>query len=139
VSPVARFLVVRLGERRLGIMVEHLIAVEILGAVHPVPAGNPACHGVTLCRDRLMPVLDLATLVHGTAGGGDTAVVLRTGSRHCCLVVHEAEAVVAGDVLPVPPGESLAWAAGVVRRPEGLVPLLDTEAIMERLIPAETP
>jgi hypothetical protein len=57
--------------------------------------------------------------------------------RHLCFEVDEAEAIVQGELLPLPPGESLPWASGVVRRPEGLVPLLDLDALNERLTTPE--
>ncbi|MEP7325117.1 MAG: chemotaxis protein CheW [Gemmatimonadota bacterium] len=132
------FLMVRLGERRLGLPIGNVIAVESVGTIHPVPANDPACRGVTSSRGRLMPVLSLRTLVEGAGGDELTAVILQMGGRYCCLLVDDAEAIVDGDLLPVPPGEYLAWASSVVRRPEGLVPLLDLAALNERLsIPEE--
>lgn len=131
------FLMVRLGDRRLGLPISNVIAVEALGTVHPVPARDPACRGVTASRGRLMPVLSLRTLVEGEGGDELTAIVLQLGQRFCCLLVDDAEAIVEGDLLPVPPGESLAWATAVVRRPEGLVPLLDITALGERLSTSE--
>jgi chemotaxis signal transduction protein len=128
---------VRLGDRRLGLPIGNVIAVEAVGDVHPVPASDPACRGVTSSRGRLMPVLSLRTLVDGEGGGELTAIVLQLGQRFCCLLVDDAEAIVEGDLLPVPPGESLAWATAVVRRPEGLVPLLDLTALGERLSTSE--
>ena len=35
--------------------------------------------------------------------------------------------------LPLPDGESLPWATGVAVRPDGLVPILDLDALGERL------
>jgi chemotaxis signal transduction protein len=131
------FLMVRLGARRLGLPIGNVIAVESLGIVHPVPANDPACRGVTNTRGRLMPVLSLRTLVEGSGEDELTSVVLQLGGRYCCLLVDDAEAIVDGELLPVPPGEYLAWATSVVRRPEGLVPLLDLVALNERLSTSE--
>jgi hypothetical protein len=42
--------------------------------------------------------------------------------------------------VPVPAGEALPWALGVVRAPEGPVPILDVAAVGSRLLeggPAE--
>lgn len=128
---------VRLGERRLGLPIGNVIAVEALGAVHPVPARDPACQGVTSTRGRLMPVLSLRRLIDAQPADELTAIVLELDGRFCCLVVDEAEAIVEGDLLPVPPGEGLSWATAVVRRPEGLIPLLDIAALGERLTTSE--
>ena len=129
----AGFLMVRLGERRVGLPIGNVIAVEAVGPVHPVPASDPACRGITNTRGRLMPVLSLRTLIDGEPSEERTAIVLQLGGRYCCLLVDDAEAIVGGDLLPVPPGEYLSWATAVVRRPEGLVPLLDLAALGERL------
>ena len=131
------FLMVRIGDRRLGLPIGNVIAVEALGTVHPVPTLDPACRGITSTRGRLMPVLSLKALVEGKSGDEPTAIVLQLGGRFCCLLVDDAEAIVEGDLLPVPPGESLSWATAVVRRPEGLVPLLDIDALSERLTTSE--
>ena len=127
------FLLVRLGARRLGLPIDNVVAVEALGTVHPVPASDPACRGVTNTRGRLMPVLSLRALVEDPAGDESTAIVLQLDGRFCCLSVEDAEAIVEGDLLPVPQGETLSWATAVVRRPEGLIPLLDIAALGERL------
>ena len=129
----AGFLMVRLGERRVGLPIGSVIAVESPGDLHPVPARDPACRGVTSKRGRLMPVLSLAALVERVPGDEPTAIVVQLGDNFCCLLVDDAEAIVEGDLLPVPPGETLTWATAVVRRPEGLVPLLDIAALGERL------
>ncbi|MEO8295404.1 MAG: chemotaxis protein CheW [Gemmatimonadota bacterium] len=133
-SNAADFLLVRLGLRRVGIPILAVIAVESVGEIFPVPTSDVSCRGVTMMRGRLMPLVRLGGLIDNTSPEtGGTAVVLQIGGRHLCLEVDEAEAIVRGELLPLPPGESLPWAAGVVRRAEGLVLLLDLEALSGRL------
>jgi purine-binding chemotaxis protein CheW len=128
------FLLVRLGSRRLGLPVDRVIAVESLGAVHPVPAAEPACRGVTTMRGRILPVLSLAALIGAAeADAGGTAILLQVGARNMVVEVDDAEAIIQGTPLPLPPGETLPWASGVVRLPEGLIPLVDLDAVGERL------
>lgn len=128
------FLLVRLGSRRVGLPIDFVIAVEALGPVHPVPAAEPACRGVTSTRGRILPVLSLAALVgaDGDEGGG-TAILLSINGKNMCVEVDDAEAIIRGDPLPLPPGESLPWASGVVRLSDGLIPLVDLDAVGERL------
>ena len=96
------FLMVRLRERRIGLPIGSVIAVESPGALHPVPASDPACRGVTSKRGRLMPVLSLAALVETVPGDEPTATRLRAITArlggHATLVRASAEA---RDALPV--------------------------------------
>ena len=129
-----QFLLVRLGTRLVGLPIELVVAVEALGAVHPVPTAEPSCRGVTMTRGRIIPVLSLATLIGAAPGdAGETAILLSINGKNMCVEVDDAEAIIRGDPLPLPRGESLPWASGVIRLSEGLVPLVDLEAVGERL------
>ena len=132
----AAFLQVRLGARRVGLPLRDIVAVEAVGTVYPVPAIDASCRGVISTRGRLMPVLELGKLIdaESSEGGGGTGIIFQIEGRNICLEVDEAEAIVHGDLLPLPPGEPLPWASAVVRRPEGLIPLVDLTALGERLI-----
>lgn len=140
-SRSADFLLVRLGNRRVGLPISDVIAVEDVGLVHPVPTSDPSCLGVTSSRGRLVPLVSLGRLIdQQSPETGGTAIVIEIAGRTLCVEVDEAEAIVHGELLPLPPGESLPWAFGVVRRPEGLVPLIDLAAVGERLtIPEAIP
>ena len=128
------FLLVRLGSRRVGVPIDSIIAVEALGAVHPVPTTEPACRGVTTTRGRILPVMNLADLIGAASGeGGGTAILLAIHGRSMCMEVDDAEAIIRGDLLPLPKGEALPWASGVVRLSDGLIPLVDLDAVGERL------
>lgn len=130
------FLLVRLGARRVGLPVNQVIAVGDYDELHPVPAREPACRGLVTARGRLVPLVSLARLIGDPEPDrtGITAVLLEFGARRVCLEVDDAEAVVRGDLLPVPPGESLPWASAVVRRDEGIVPVLNLAVLEQRLI-----
>lgn len=47
--------------------------------------------------------------------------------------VDDADEVVRVAALPLPDGESLPWAVGVAPRGDGLVPVLDLDALGERI------
>jgi chemotaxis signal transduction protein len=87
----------------------------------------------------MVPVVHLASLLDGErypSEAGSVAVVVAVDGRQVCLEIEEAEILVREATLPVPPGETLPWAVGVARHPDGLVPLLDLAALSSRLTEA---
>ena len=131
------WLLVRAGDRRVGLALEQVIEVLDLGAVHPVPSTDSAVRGVTSSRGSVVPVIHLPSLLGHVGGAGGTAVLVRLGTRRICLEVDDAEEVLREPGLPVPAGAALPFAAAVVRHGDGIVPLLDLAALGSRL--AETP
>jgi chemotaxis signal transduction protein len=130
------WLLVRAGDRRVGLMLNQVVEVLDLGPVHPVPSTDPAVRGVTSSRGRIVPLVHLGSLLGGEPVGGGTAVLVRLGSRRLCVEVDDAEEVLREPGLPVPPDVSLPFAVAVARLPDGIVPLLDLTAVGARI--AET-
>ncbi len=133
------FLLVRTGNRRVGLELAHVIEVMQLGTVHPVPSREPAVRGVADVRGRIMPVLHLGALLDAGAApapAGDLVVVVTVDGRRVCLEIDDVEVVVREPALPIPPGSTLPWAIGVARHPDGLVPLLDLTALGSRFMEA---
>ena len=133
------FLLVRAGDRRVGLDLSQVIEVTQLGPVHPVPAVEPALRGVVAVHGRMVPVVHLGSLLAGVgypAETGGVAVLVKLDGGRVCFEVDEAEILMREPALPVPPGEALPWAVGVARHPEGLVPLLDLPALSSRLMEA---
>jgi chemotaxis signal transduction protein len=133
------WLLVRAGERRVGLMLDQVVEVLDLGPVHPVPSLDPAVRGVTSSRGRIVPLVHLATLLGGTGGQGGTAVLVSLDTRRVCVEVDDAEGVLREPGLPVPPDVSLPFAVAVARRPDGIVPLLDLTAVGTRIAEPATP
>ena len=133
------WLLVRAGERRVGLMLDQVVEVLDLGPVHPVPSLDPAVRGVTSSRGRIVPLIHLATLLGGTGGQGGTAVLVSLDTRRVCVEVDDAEEVLREPGLPVPPDVSLPFAVAVARRPDGIVPLLDLTAVGTRIAEPATP
>jgi chemotaxis signal transduction protein len=133
------WLLVRAGERLVGLRLEQVVEVLDLGPVHPVPSLDPAVRGVTSSRGRIVPLVHLATLLGGTGGQGGTAVLVRLDSRRLCIEVDAAEEVLREPGLPVPPEVSLPFAVAVARRPDCIVPLLDLTAVGARIAETATP
>jgi chemotaxis signal transduction protein len=133
------FLLVRAGNRRVGLELSHVLEVTEIGLVHPVPSVDPAVRGVAAVQGRLVPVVHLGSLLEEGAippPSGDLVVVVLVEGRRLCLVIEDAEVVVHEPTLPVPPGSTLPWASRVARHPEGLVPLLDLTALSSRFTEA---
>jgi chemotaxis signal transduction protein len=133
------FLLVRVGNRRVGLQLSQVVEVTQLGPVHPVPSVEPAVRGVVAVQGRMVPVVHLGALLAGSPCPAKTenlAVVVMLDDRRLCLEIDEAEIIVRQPALPVPPGETLPWAVGVARYGDGLVPLLDLSVLGSRLMEA---
>jgi len=105
-----------------------------------VPRALPAMRGLTPVRGRLVPVVHLGALMSDRTPPperGRTAVLVEIGAgegaRRVAFEVEDADDVVREAALPVPRGESLPWASGVARRRGALVPILDLDALGDRI------
>lgn len=137
----AGFLLVRTGNRRVGLELSHVLEVTEVGPVHPVPSVDPAVRGVVAVQGRLVPMVHLGSLLEDGASpptAGELVVVVMVEGRRVCLEIDDAEVVMHEAALPVPPGSTLPWASGVARHPEGLVPLLDLAALSSRFTEAQS-
>ncbi len=135
------FLLVRAGNRRVGLELAHVVEVIQVGPVHPIPSREPAVRGVADVRGRMIAVVNLGALLEAgvcPARVGDLVVVVTVEGRRVCLEIDDAEIVVHEPALPVPQGSALPWAIGVARHPEGLVPLLDLPALSARFMEASS-
>lgn len=135
------FLLVRTGNRRVGLELSHVLEVTEVGPVHPVPSVDPAVRGVVAVQGRLVPMVHLGSLLEDGASpptAGELVVVVMVEGRRVCLEIDDAEVVMHEAALPVPPGSTLPWASGVARHPEGLVPLLDLAALSSRFTEAQS-
>ena len=132
------YLLVRAEGRLYGLPVGRVLEVADAGAVLDVPRTLLAVRGLTPLRGRLVPLINLAALL---AGGTAPAAPVRTvvlvelgaAGRQVAFEVDDADAVVRGSALPVPRGQSLPWAAGVAEQNGTLVPILDLEALGDRI------
>jgi chemotaxis signal transduction protein len=135
---VKGYLLVRAEGRSYGLPVGHVLEVADAGAVLDVPRTLLAVRGLTPLRGRLVPLINLAALLAGgsaPAVPGRTVVLVELGAagRQVAFEVDDADAVVRESALPVPRGQSLPWAAGVAEQNGTLVPILDLEALGDRI------
>jgi chemotaxis signal transduction protein len=133
------FLLVRAGERLVGLPLAQVLEVISLGEVHPVPVIDRAMRGLVTVHGRAMALVHLGSLLEGRpfpSATGSVGVVITVDGRRVCLEIEAAEILVREPALPVPPGETLPWAIGVARHGESLVPLLDLPALSSRLMEA---
>jgi purine-binding chemotaxis protein CheW len=130
------FLLVRSEQRRFGLPLEHVVEVADLGEVLDVPRTEAALRGVTPFRGRLVPVVHLGAFLGRRAAPaerGRALVAVELAGRVVAFEVDDADEVVRGAPLPLPDGASLPWATGVAPRQDGLVPVLDLEALGDRM------
>ena len=134
------YLLVRSEGRAYGLPVGRVLEVGDATEVLQIPRKLPAVRGLTPLRGRLVPVVHLGALMAERPAPetrGRTAVLVELGAgegaRAVALEVDDADDVVREAALPVPPGESLPWASGVARRRGALIPILDLDALGERL------
>ena len=132
------YLLVRAGGKAYGLPVGRVLEVSDVTEVLAVPRSLPSVRGLTPVRGRLMPLIHLGAFLTGQTAPASTSqvqtvVVVELGGRQVAFEVDDADAVVREPALPVPRGQTLPWAAGVAEQPGGLVPILDLDALGERL------
>jgi len=130
------FLLVRAERRAYGLPLDRVVEVADLTEVLEVPRAEAAMRGLTPLRGRLVPLVHLAAFLGQRAPPverGRAVVLVELHGRFVALEVDDAEAVVREAALPLPEGESLPWATGVAPRQDGLVPILDLDALGDRI------
>jgi purine-binding chemotaxis protein CheW len=130
------FLLVRSERRAYGLPLERVVEVADLTEVLEVPRAEPSVRGLTPLRGRLVPLVHLGAFLGGREPPderGQAAVLVELAGRLLALEVDDADEVVRGAALPLPDDASLPWAIGVAARTSGLVPILDLEALGERI------
>jgi chemotaxis signal transduction protein len=129
-------LLVRAEGRAYGLPVGRVLEVADAGKVLDVPRSLPAVRGMTPLRGRLVPLIHLGAFLSGRtppAELGRTIVLVELRGRQVAFEVDDADAVVREQAMPVPRGQSLPWAAGVAEQNGALVPILDLEALGDRI------
>ena len=130
------YLLVRAGGRAYGLPVGSVLEVADSGQVLAVPRSLPAVRGMTPLRGRLVPLIHLGAFLSGNvppAELGRTVVLVELRQRQVAFEVDDADAVVREQAMPVPRGQSLPWASGVADQDGTLVPILDLEALGDRI------
>ncbi len=130
------YLLVRADGKRYGFPVASVVEVGDVGEVLDVPRALSSVRGLTPLRGRLVPLIHLAALLGDRPpppDRGRSAVLVRLRGRFVAFEVDDADEVVREHALPVPPGQSLPWAAGVAQREGDLVPILDLETLGDRI------
>ncbi len=131
-------LLVTTAGRQLGLPLQGILEVGDVSTVNQVPGLAPAVRGVMQARGRLVPLAHLWALVSGQrcpAPAAERSAVLTTlADRWLALEVEQVDAAPDDEVLPPPEGSALAaLALGVVHRNNSWIPVLNLEALAERL------
>ena len=130
------YLVVRVAGAPFGLPVSRVLEVGDVGDVLDVPRTLPAVRGLTPLRGHLVPLIHLGALLGGRsapAERGRSTVLVELGARQVAFEVDDVDEVVREDALPVPRGEDLPWAVGVARQEGTLIPILDLDALEDRI------
>jgi chemotaxis signal transduction protein len=140
------YLLVRADGKTYGLPVAHVLEVGDATEILHVPRTLPAMRGLTPLRGRLVPLIHLGAFLTGSdpspaaAPGASTSAVrtvvlveLGAGGRQVAFEVDDADAVVREQPLPVPRGQTLPWASGVAEQAGGVVPILDLDALGDRI------
>jgi len=130
------FLLVRAERRAYGLPLDHVVEVADLAEVLDVPRSEVAVRGLMPLRGRLVPLVHLGAFLGQRAPPperGRAAVLVRLAGRLVAFEVDDAEEVVRETALPLPDGQPLPWAMGVAPRQDGLVPILDLDALGDRI------
>jgi chemotaxis signal transduction protein len=139
---VKGYLLVRSNGKPYGLPVGRVLEVGDATEVLSIPRTLPAVRGLTPLRGRLVPLIHLGAFLMGSeappAALGNVVrtvvlVELGAGGRQVAFEVDDADAVVREQPLPVPRGQTLPWAAGVAEHADGLVPILDLDALGDRI------
>ncbi len=137
-------LLVRTEGRRLGIPLVDVIEVSDVAAVQSVPGAHAALRGVLTARGRLVPLFHLGALLGArtcpAGAGAQTMVLASAAGRWIGLEVEDADAALNELILPHPDGWGTeGWTLGVLRRPDGWIPILNLGALAERWLPRKLP
>lgn len=135
------YLLVRSEGKAYGLPVGRVLEVGDTTEVLSVPRTLPAVRGLTPLRGRLVPLVHLGAFLTGADAPAAAANTVRTvvlvelgaSGKQVAFEVDDADAVVREQPLPVPRGQMLPWAAGVAEQEGGLVPILDLDALGDRI------
>ncbi len=135
------YLLVRSEGKSYGLPVARVLEVGDATEVLAIPRTLPAVRGLTPLRGRLVPLIHLGALLKGSEAPQAAGTAVRTvvlvelgaSGRQVAFEVDDADAVVREEPLPVPRGQALPWAAGVAEQDGGLVPILDLDALGDRI------
>ena len=131
------YLLVRSEGKSYGFPVGRVLEVGDATEVLSIPRKLPAVRGLTPLRGRLVPLIHLGAFLSGRPApaveGVRTVVLVELAGKQVAFEVDDADAVIREQPLPVPRGQTLPWAAGVAERENGLVPILDLDALGDRI------
>jgi chemotaxis signal transduction protein len=131
------YLLVRSEGKSYGLPVGSVLEVGDATEVLSIPRKLPAVRGLTPLRGRLVPLIHLGAFLSGRPApaveGVLTVVLVELAGKQVAFEVDDADAVVREQPLPVPRGQTLPWAAGVAQQASGLVPILDLDALGDRI------
>jgi len=130
------FLLVRSHGVPYGLPLQEVLEVFDEIEAEGIPGGRVAVRGVSHIRERLVPVVNLGTLLRGETPPDRehrTVVLARCLGKRVALEVDDAEEVVRDQAMPVPTGPRLPWATGLAQWRGEMVPIVNLDVVGQRL------
>ena len=132
---MSRFLLVRVGSRYVGLVLDQVEEIVDLGDSYTVPTKSPAVRGLMPANGRLVPVLDLAGYLDDSRCPrtcSAVGVLTRINGHKLCLEVDDADTLIEAELLSVSPGIGLP-ARALPRHDGSLIPILALDRLSEDL------
>ncbi len=129
-------LIVRSGDEALALAVADVDEVLELDPPFPAPATADGVRGVVAVRGHLVPLAHLGVLLRRCAAphaAGTVGVAVRAAGRRLVLEIDEALDLVPRSPEALPAGWGTAWATHGIRHDGRLVPVVDLNALADRL------
>lgn len=133
------YLVVKANDTSYALPVWGVIEVGEAADVLPAPFASAAVRGVTVGRNALVPLVHLGALLSETpapSARGAAVVLAVCGGTRIAFEVEGVDTVMEAETVPLPAGWMPPCSTAMARCPEGLVPVLDLDAIKNRLAAA---
>ncbi|WP_082892540.1 chemotaxis protein CheW [Rossellomorea aquimaris] len=138
---MAKVVIFHAGKEEYALPIEHVVSIEKLDEVSPIPHLPNFVLGIVKVRGELIPVLDLATILYNKPSNVETGqflLVIHTDTLQVGLVVEEAKEILEVPDHAVKDVGLLAYSktkyfSGVINLENRLITTIDPDVLVESL------